>query len=244
VKLHALLAASLFFASRLTAQEPSERPDLLHVRSDGVQVLVVAEKPFSGRYSIDSSRSLDDGSVQTTHVETRVARDSEGRVYRERHNLASGNSDEQSSPTNFFIFDPVAHTRTSCNLTARHCDIQRYQGVSSLRPIPDGFFDPSYHFDTRENLGSDVIEGIDVVGTRETVTSRGGWPAEKWQVSTREYWYSPELGLHLSATSKVPAGTQVVRVNELSRAEPDPAMFQIPENFAVEDHRQPPKPQN
>lgn len=154
---YALLAASLLLASTLTAQEPNEPADSPRVHANGVQVLVVADKLFSARYSIDSSRSLDDGSVQTTHAETTVARDSEGRVYRERHNLASANSDEQSSLTNFFIFDPVAHTRTSCTVTARHCDLQLYHGVSSLRPIPDGFFDPGYRFDARENLGFLVV---------------------------------------------------------------------------------------
>jgi hypothetical protein len=43
------------------------------VRADGVQVPVIAEKPFSARYNVDSSRSLDDGSVPTTHIERTVA---------------------------------------------------------------------------------------------------------------------------------------------------------------------------
>jgi hypothetical protein len=97
----------------------------------------------------------------------------------------------------------------------------------------------------RKNLASDVIYGLNVIGTRETVAFRGGWPAEQWQVSTQEFWFAPDLGVNLSATSKVPIeGTQVVRVSELSRAEPDPAMFQIPANFVVEDHRQPPRPED
>jgi hypothetical protein len=63
-------------------------------------------------------------------------------------------------------------------------------------------------------------------------------------MSTQEFWYAPDLGLNLYATSKAPnASTQAPRVSELSRAEPDPAMFQIPPNFTVEDHRQL-KPQN
>jgi hypothetical protein len=243
MKFCALLAASLLFAGALTAQEPSDRDDRSRVHADGIEVVVVAANPFSARFGVDSSRSLDDGSVQTKHVETTVARDSQGRVYRERHSLAPGNSGEQPSLKNFFILDPAAHTRTSCNVTARHCDITRYRGVPFLRPIPDGSFDPGYRFVKRRNLGSDFIYGLNVVGTRETVAFRGGWPAEEWQVSMQEFWYSPDLGVNLSATSKLPVkGTQAVRVSEFSRAEPDPAMFQIPANFVVEDRRQPPKP--
>jgi hypothetical protein len=143
MKFSALLATSVLLGS-LKAQEPAEPVDSPHVRADGVQVLVIAEKPFSARYNIDSSRSLDDGSAQTTHIETTVARDCEGRVYREHHSIPPGNSDEQSSLTNFFILDPVAHTKTSYNVTARHCDITRYPRVSWFRPIPDGSFDPGY----------------------------------------------------------------------------------------------------
>src|SRR5271170_5233131 len=156
MKFSALLAVSVLLGCTFTAQEPTERPDSPRVHADGIEVLVVAENPFSGRYSIDSSHSLDDGSVQTTHVETTVARDSQGRVYLERHNLAPCSSDQQSSLTNFFILDPVAHTRTSCNVTARRCDITRFRGVSLLRPIPDDSFDPGYRFVTRKSLGSDV----------------------------------------------------------------------------------------
>ncbi len=78
-----MLAASVLLDSTLRAQEPAEPVDSPHVRADGVQVLVIAEKPFSARYNINSSRSLDDGSAPTTRIERTVARDSEGRVYRE-----------------------------------------------------------------------------------------------------------------------------------------------------------------
>jgi hypothetical protein len=245
MKFCALLAASLLLATTLTAQEPTGRADSPGVHADGIEALTIAANPCSARYGIDSARNLDDGSVQTTSVETSVARDSQGRVYRERHSLAPSTSDEQPSLTNFFILDPVAHTRTSCNVTARRCDLTGYNGVSFLRPIPDGSFNPGYRLVKRKNLASDVIYGLNVIGTRETVAFRGGWPAEQWQVSTQEFWFAPDLGVNLSATSKVPiAGTQVVRVSELSRGEPDLAMFQIPANFVVEDHRQPPKPQD
>jgi hypothetical protein len=105
----ALLTASLLLASTVTAQEPSDRDDRFRVRADGIEVLVVAENPFSARYSIDSSRSLDDGSVQTMHVDTTVARDSEGRVYREHHSLAPGNSDNPALQT--FSYSTRSPTR-------------------------------------------------------------------------------------------------------------------------------------
>jgi hypothetical protein len=106
MKFCALLVASLLLGSTLTAQEPTERADSPCVHADGIEALTIAANPFFARYGIDSARTLDDGSVRTTRVETSVARDSQGRVYRERHSLAPGTSDEQPSLTNFFILDP------------------------------------------------------------------------------------------------------------------------------------------
>ena len=54
-------------------------------------------------------------------------------------------------------------------------------------------------------------------------------------VSTREFWYSPDLQVNLAITRKDPrTGTQVIRVGDLSRNEPDPALFKIPAGFVVE----------
>jgi hypothetical protein len=47
MKFSALLATSVLLGSALKAQEPAEPVDSPHVRADGVQVLVIAEKPFS-----------------------------------------------------------------------------------------------------------------------------------------------------------------------------------------------------
>jgi hypothetical protein len=242
MKLFAWLAALLLLGGS-AAQEsaPRECPGhALCIFANGIEILLVAENPFSARYSIESSRNFDDGSVPTMHLETNVARDSQGRIYREHRSADPNNATEQSELTNIFILDPVAHTQTSCNVAARHCTVRRYHGRSFLKPPPDGSLDPGVHFVTRTNLGNDIIEGLSVVGTRETVSDRGGWPEEKWQVSTREFWYSPDLGINLSATSKLPTeGTRAIRVIDLSRSEPDPALFQIPANFTVEDRQRP-----
>ena len=44
MKFSALLATSVLLGSALKAQEPAEPVDSPHVRADGVQVLVIAEK--------------------------------------------------------------------------------------------------------------------------------------------------------------------------------------------------------
>jgi hypothetical protein len=167
-----------------------------------------------------------------------VARDRDGRVYRERHGLAPAGRDEPASPTSIFILDPVAHTATTCDVAARRCTVTGYHGPQLLRPPPDGSLDPSVHFVSSQNLGDDVIEDLRVTGARETVTSRGGWPACRQEVSMRETWYSPDLGVNLSVTRKGPRDVmEVIRVVDLSRTGPDPVLFQTPANFTVKDRR-------
>ena len=57
-------------------------------------------------------------------------------------------------------------------------------------------------------------------------------------MTTREFWYSPDLEVNLSVTRKDPRdGTQTIHVADLSRSDPNPAMFQIPSGYVVLDHR-------
>jgi hypothetical protein len=239
VKLCALLAAALLSSSTVPAQAPSDVwPNGSTLRADGMEISLVAENPFSALYRVQLSRTSDDGSVETMSADTNVARDSDGRVYRERHRLAAAGTDEPSSPTSIFILDPVAHTATTCEVAARRCRVSGYHGPQLLRPPPDGSLDPGVHFVSSQNLGDDIIEGLRVTGARETVTSRGGWPGCQQEVSMRESWYSPDLGVNLSVTGKGPTEVmEVIRVVDLSRTDPDPALFQMPANFTVEDRR-------
>jgi hypothetical protein len=87
-----------------------------------------------------------------------------------------------------------------------------------------------------------VIDDLNVVGTRETITINAGVLGNnKPLVSTREFWYSPDLQVNLSVLRKDPReGTQVIHVVDLSRTEPDPATFQVPAGYVVQDLRQRP----
>jgi hypothetical protein len=103
----------------------------------------------------------------------------------------------------------------------------------TLRPV--GPLDNGKRTLARENLGNDVMDGINVVGSRETVTINAGVMGNSQALSiTREFWYSPELQVNLAITRKDPReGKQVVRVHGVSRSEPDPNLFKVPEGYAV-----------
>jgi hypothetical protein len=167
-------------------------------------------------------------------------RGSQGRIYRETRKFVSVDTHEESKQRSLTISDPITHTRTACIIATRPCTVTRYHQPSAFRPPPDGSFDAGARYLTRESLGNDVIDGLGVIGTRETVTINAGVAGNSRPlVSTREFWYSPDLQINLVITRQDPReGTQVIRVVDFSRSEPDPAMFQVPSGFAVEDlHR-------
>jgi hypothetical protein len=87
MKLYALLAASVLLTCTLAAQEADETfrgPDRgTIVRVPGIQILPAAGRPFSGRDHIEWTRTLEDGTVVTTHLYALLARDGQGRIYRE-----------------------------------------------------------------------------------------------------------------------------------------------------------------
>ena len=96
----------------------------------------------------------------------------------------------------------------------------------------------------RESLGNSVVENLSVVGTRETLTTAAGAVCNTQPlVSTREFWYSPELQINVSVTRQSPTeGTQAIQLLEVSRSDPDPALFQIPAEYQIHAHRSTPDP--
>jgi hypothetical protein len=242
------LAVLLLTAFTLAAQEstePSRGPDAgTEYRLHGIQVLPASGRPFSGRDHIVWTRTLDDGSVVTTELYATVARDSQGRIYREHRSFVPLNTNQKSKWRDIVLLDPVAHSRTTCVIARRRCTIYRYRPPTRFVPPADGSFDESKRYLSRENLGSNELDDLNVIGTRETISiAPGAVGNSQAMATTREFWYSPDLQINLSVVRKDPRiGTQTLQIVDLSRADPNPALFQPPSDFAMDDLRQPAKP--
>ncbi len=243
MKLGTLLAAFLLIVSSLFAQDSEELmrgPDGgTHYFVDGISVRPLPGQPFSGRSTTDWTRTFEDGSVVSTHLFAMVARDGQGRIYREGRYSVPVNSDQEPRRFRFKIADPITHTLTICIVASRSCTVTSYFAPTSFTLRPVGPFDDGKRSLARESLGNDVMDGINVVGTRETITINAGVIGNSQVLSiTREFWYSPELQVNLAITRKDPReGTQVVRVHEVSRSEPDPNLFKVPDGYTVHDLR-------
>ena len=242
------LVACALLAGTLLAQDPagpSLGPDgRTRVSIHGIEILPVTGRPFSGSDSIDWTRTLEDGTIVATHQDAKLARDSQGRIYRENVTRFPANSAQKSRVKEIIILDPVVHTRTACVIAAHQCNITDYHAPALLPRQPARSFDNGNF--SRESLGTDTIDGFNVIGTRETRTVDTGVEGNSQPLSiTKEFWFSPDLEVNLSVTRRDPReGTVVIHVVDLSRSEPDPSLFQVPANFIVEDNRRSAKAEN
>lgn len=204
----------------------------------GIEVPPVPRLPFTGTDTIVRVRPVDGGSVVTSEV-SKVARDSQGRLYRERHHFGPLDGDPQRTLYAFYILDPIARTRTECILATKQCTITRYRPDFAFSPPPAGTFDQGKQILVRESLGPQYTDGLNLMGTRETTTILPGTVGNDHALKLmREFWYSPDLMTNISVMRNDPReGTQAIRLAILSRSEPEPVTFAVPAVYSVVDLR-------
>ena len=102
---------------------------------------------------------------------------------------------------------------------------------------PSETSDPTRPQTTREKLGTQVIEGVSAEGTRVTTTyPEGSVGNDRSFTTVSETWVSRELGTVVLSTNSDPrTGERTTKLINISRSEPDPALFQIPSDYTIED---------
>jgi hypothetical protein len=238
----ALLAGCTLIPSSVASQETMRAPDggtTNHV--DGVELLAIPGKPLSGKSSIEWTRTLEDGSTLAVQGVSILARDSQGRMYRERRTWVPAGSSKENPLIEKRYYDPVAKTQTICIERMKQCIVNDYHPRTRLIEVPAHPFAIPERSVSNESLGDSTIEDMKVVGTRETMTISAGVAGNSQPLTiTREFWFSEELDTNLSVTRIDPRiGKQVVRLVDLVVGEPDAKLFELPEGYAVVDARQP-----
>ena len=243
MKRHWPLVLILFVSLPVFAQELTEEfrgPDSgTDYQVHGIQVLPLPGKPFSGRDHVEWNRVLEDGTSLKTELYAKMARDGSGRIYREFVTFVPAGTIEESRRLKIVLLNPLTHTATTCLIANKVCTVTGYYASVHFAPPPVGSFDEGKRFLTRVDLGNAEIGGFPVIGTRETISVNTATVGNNQPlVSTKEFWYSPELEINLSVLRKDPReGTQILQVVDLSRAEPDPSIFDLPAGFTVKDTR-------
>jgi hypothetical protein len=139
------------------------------------------------------------------------------------------------------ITDPAQHTWYNCVVAERTCALRPYSAstekvyrpvTGTSGPLPNGT-----GFYLHEDLGVGSSNGVNTTGSRETTTLNAGVLGnDQPMVTTREFWYSAQLGFNLISKVDDPqSGRQIFTVKELITSEPDPKFFDLPEGYKVID---------
>jgi hypothetical protein len=88
-----------------------------------------------------------------------------------------------------------------------------------------------------ETLPGQVIEGLQVEGTRTVTTIPAGEIGNERAIEiVHERWYSPELqALILTRHSDPRLGDTVYKIANIKRGEPHPSLFQVPPDYTLEE---------
>jgi hypothetical protein len=212
-------------------------------RMESIFVPPKPRAPFSLTLSTEWTKPVSEGGSFTLVNERRIMRDGEGRIYQERWYLVPKGGKMKPRMNAIQITDPHQHIRYNCETQTKVCDVSVYllSATESYAPSPppSGPLPQGRGFVESDDLGTGTTAGIETHGYRQVTTfNPGAMGNEQEMKATREFWYSPQLGVNLlSIVDQPSSGKQVFRVTEMSTSEPDPAYFEVPEGYSVVDRR-------
>ena len=208
-------------------------------QAPGIFVTPVPNTQFSAVVQVRRSIVAHDGSIAEVKSIREIARDSRGRVHNEvRESLPLG-SVKTPQVLNVHLYDPQTRISTSVDPrtqtfwqeTIRHPPSTVPPTIRYASPASSGL--PPNEFTKEEDLGIQEVDGVPAHGLRETQTI----PAEssgigKDVVVTDEFWYSDDLRINLVVKHSDPRTGEVkLTVTQVTRTEPDSALFEIPQGY-------------
>lgn len=240
-----LATLAVAFIPAISAQDPQ---DALHApdgnsftRIVSIYIPPMTNSPFTATVTLDWVRQTGDGASVSLKNHRLVARDSQGRIFEERARFVPADSDAPSTVFQTEYSDPAKHTKYVCFPVSKVCDVYNFSAPLSQPTLAVGPIGDGKRYLGREDLGKGEMSGIETIGTRETISTNPGVAGNDREVSlTKEFWYSPKLGVNLVVKRMDPLqGTQVFTVINVSLAEPDARLFVVPTGYKVTDQRSP-----
>ena len=245
------LPVILAFTCRTTLHaQASAQSQAIGVRDGGTREVLESifippmdKAPFQLTLVTEWTRPLGPEGSYTLVNHRQIMRDSAGRIYQERWLLVPKGGKVESTMNVIQIADPVLHVLYNCFVDQKQCNLLRYGGSTTTEYRPDlqasGPLPEGSGFRIHEDLGSDSRDGCETRGYRDTTTVNPGVIGnDRPMVTTREFWYCPQLGINLSSLLDSPqSGRQSFTVTELSQSEPDLQFFTVPAGYKVVDRR-------
>jgi hypothetical protein len=230
--------APLFCVSLIAALVPfacAQGPDIF--------VTPIPDAPFSGVIEVQRSFVQPNGALINVKTIRQIARDSHGRIYNEARELVPVASSDTPRIRRIHLYDPQTRMsamidpsqKTYWTMIVNRPPATVPPGLLAASPVGDML--PANEFAKQEDLGMSEREGVSVHGVRQTQTI----PADasgtgRNIVVTDEYWYSEELRINMLIKHNDPRmGSVIMTVTQVSRREPNSAMFEIPPGYSPPD---------
>jgi hypothetical protein len=231
--------------------------DFVFLRTEGgMDNKTVKNSPYSAQSVTEFTQTLGDGNRIHRTTTGSIARDSEGRTRREQTITGIGQMASSGEPVkSVMIHDPVAGTSYSLEPHS-HAAIMTHNTGYSVRvskDVADRVATEKMSAEAMakmkvrsrgpepnsksEELGSQVMEGVSVQGKRVTRTIPAGDIGNDRPLEiVTETWFSPELQVVvMSRTSDPRSGDSVYKLTNVSRAEPDRSLFEVPADYQVRE---------
>jgi hypothetical protein len=201
--------------------------------------------PFSAELTIETSQISRDGTSKPVVLQSFVYRDVEGRMRRAQPDEIATLNDFVAGVS--YLLEPSRQMARKRSLeplkdapVAPAVDNMfkgdtRYKMLPSQAPQNNTITSPQSA--TEESLGERLIEGVKAQGTQLTTTIAANTFGNPQPITiVEERWYSPELQtMLLIKYSDQRFGESVYRLTNISRTEPAPALFVVPEKFTIKD---------
>lgn len=208
----------------------------------GVFVTPVPGAPFSAEAEQFMVQVLKDGSLFQRETAALIARDSQGRIRNERHEVLPASANRKPVVFSVHIYDPETRLNTFLNPDTHVATQRVLPNPPSTEPPSNGWFHlagsrtPNPNLQVQD-LGASVVDGIDVNGYRRTLTvPANGSGTDRPVVVTDEIWYSEQLHINIVAKHNDPrTGSLTLTVSQINVNEPDVELFAIPPEYKLVD---------
>ena len=199
----------------------------------------IPDAPFSANVDTEWTRYLENGSTRLLKNRRLIARDGRGRVFQERRTFGPAGSPVQSQLWRIELAEPQTQTVAYCDTRTRVCELRIYHPPAAVAETPAGLSAKGGDSLVREDLGIRTVNGLDLVGTRESqqlaLIAAG---TNRPLMIVKEFWYSRQLGLNVFTKRDDPrTGREVFTVTDIHPSEPDPGLFTLPTDARIVDYR-------
>jgi hypothetical protein len=204
-------------------------------------VATVTGAPYSAVEVTTSQQALAAGNAIQRQEQSKVYRDSQGRVRRE----TTRKGPDGQTETRVTISDPVAglvheldaKNKTAFTRPARFPSQAQTAGTNPPRTMGAGRR-PAAQTDVnvkRETLAAQSMNGILASGSRVTRTIPAGTIGNSQAIeAVSETWMAEDLKVPLMTKMSDPrTGTTTTELTNINRSQPDPSLFQIPSDYTV-----------